>query len=133
MEFEQGRQASSCVEAWNSGSVSSCEWGVSPLVELHLELVAFSGECNLGVSAPWCYNSIVGVPFKSVQGHHALSRVDGEICVFGIVAQITRFHLEFQSETSLLLRCDRNVGIPFQRKQGSRPSSRDEEGKRGSD
>jgi len=65
VEFEQGRQASSCVEAWNSGSVSSCEWGVSPLVELHLELVAFYGECNLGVSAPWCYNSIVGVPFKS--------------------------------------------------------------------
>ena len=65
MEFEQGRQALSCVEACNSGSVSSCEWGVSPLVELHLELVAFYGECNLGVSAPWCYNSIVGVPFKS--------------------------------------------------------------------
>ena len=38
---------------------------------------------------------------------------------------------QFQAETGLQLRCDRDYGIPFQKKQGNRPSSRDEEGKPG--
>ena len=38
---------------------------------------------------------------------------------------------QFQGETSLLLRCNGNVGIPFQMKHGNGPSSRDEEGKMG--
>ena len=59
--------------------------------------------------------------------------MDGEIGVFGIVARPTRVPIKFQSETGLLLRYDRNVRIPFQTKQGNRPSSRDEEGQRGSD
>ena len=63
----------------------SCEWGVRPLVELDLEPVAFSGGCNRGVSVPSCVSVLV-VPFDSVQEHEALSRVDGEISVFGIVA-----------------------------------------------
>ena len=46
--------------------------------------------------------------------------MDGEISVFGIVAQPTRVPLEFHCEASLLLRDDGNVGIPFQRKQGNR-------------
>ena len=76
---------------------------------------------------------ILGVPFELVQGHQTLSRVDGEIGVFGIVVRPTRVPVEFQCETGILLRCDRNVGIPFQTKQGNRPSSRDDEGQRGSD
>ena len=36
VEFEQGRQASSCVEAWNSDCLLSWEWGVKPLAELDL-------------------------------------------------------------------------------------------------
>ena len=63
-------------------------------------------------------------------GHQALSRVDGEIGVFGIVARSMRVSLEFQCDTSLLLSCDGNVGIPFQRKQRNEPSSRDEKWKR---
>ena len=63
-------------------------------------------------------------------GHQALSRVDGEISVFGIVARSMRVSLEFQCDTSLLLSCDGNVGIPFQRKQRNEPSSRDEKWKR---
>ena len=113
--------------------LSSCEWGVRPLVELDLEPAAFSGGCTRGVSAPLCCDLILGVPFKSVQGHQALSQVDGEIGAFGVVVRPTRVSVEFQCETGLLLRCDRNVGIPFQTKQGNRPSSRDEEGQRGSD
>ena len=64
---------------------------------------------------------ILGVPFELVQGHQALSRVDGEISVFGIVAWPTRFPVEFQCETSLLLRCNGNIGIPFQTMQGNPP------------
>ena len=75
VQSEQGRQALSCVEAWNSACLSSCEWGVRPLVELYLEPVASSGECNQSVSAPSCCDLIPGVPFESVQGHQALSQV----------------------------------------------------------
>ena len=39
--------------------------------------------------------------------------------------------LEFQAETGFLLRCDGNIRIPLQTKQGIGPSSRDEEGKPG--
>ena len=106
---------------------------VSGIVELHFETVSFSGGCNWCVSDPSCCDLILGVPFELVQGHQALSRVDGEIGVFGIVAQPTRVPVEFQCETGLLLRWDRNVGIPFKTKQGNRPSSRDEEGQMGSD
>ena len=46
VEFEQGRQIWSYVEAWNLACLSICEWGVRPLVELNLEPAAFSGRCN---------------------------------------------------------------------------------------
>ena len=88
---------------------------------------------NWGVSSPSCGDLTLGVTFQLVQGNQALSRVNGEIGVFLIVARPTRVPLEFQCETILFLRCDRNVRIPFQTKQGNQPSSRDEEGKRGSD
>ena len=41
--------------------------------------------------------------------------------------------MECRRETGLILRCDRNVGNLFQTKQGSRPSCRDQEGRRGSE
>ena len=85
VQSEQGRQALSCVEAWNSACLSSCEWGVRPLVELYLEPVASSRECNQSASAPWCCDLILGVPFESVQGHQALSQVMWK-SVSGIVA-----------------------------------------------
>ena len=53
--------------------------------------------------------------------------------VFRKVARLMRLPLKFQGETSLLLRCDGNVGFPFQKKQGNRPSCRDQEGRKGSD
>ena len=70
--------------------------GVSPLVELYLEPVAFSRGCNQGVSAPSCCDLILEVTFESVQGHQTLSRVNGEIGVFEIVARPTKVPLEFQ-------------------------------------
>ena len=83
--------------------------------------------CNLwlfmedatGVSVPLG----VATQYLGFHSNQALSRVDGEIGAFGIVAQPTRFPVECQCETGLLLRCDGKVGIPFQTKQGNRPSS----------
>ena len=63
-DLEQGAQASSFVEAWNSNCLFSCSWGIRPLVELYLEPAAFSGECNRGVSAPSCCDFILGVTFE---------------------------------------------------------------------
>ena len=99
--------------------LSSCEWGVRPLVELDLEPAAFSGGCTRGVSATSYWVSILRVTFESVPGHQALSGVDVEIDVFGIVARPTRVPVEFQYETGLHLRCNGNIGIPFQTKQGN--------------
>ena len=70
-DLEQGAQASSFVEAWNSDCLFSCSWGIRPLVELYLELSAFSGGCNRGVSAPdsQCCDFILGVTFEQVPRH----------------------------------------------------------------
>ena len=54
VEFEQERQALSCVEAWNLACLLSCKWGVRPLVELDLEPAAFFLEDAIGVSVPFC-------------------------------------------------------------------------------
>ena len=62
-----------------------------------------------------------------------LSRGDQEIGVLRNVEPPTRPRLECSRETGLILRCDRNVGNPFQTKLGSRPSCRDQEGTRGSE
>ena len=87
-----------------------------------------------GVSVPLrVVTSSTGLHSKRSPGIGFLSRVDGEIGVFWNVARPTRPLLEFLCETSLLLRCDGKVGIPFQTKQGNRPSCRDQEGRRGSD
>ena len=42
----------------------------------------------------------------------------------------TRLPIQFQCERGLPLRCEGNVGIPFQTKQGKRPSGRDQWGER---
>ena len=69
--------------------------------------------------------------FELLQGIEALSRVDGDIGVLANGGMTPRIPLEFQGETGLLLRCDGNVGIPLQMKQGNGPSPREEEGKMG--
>ena len=57
--------------------------------------------------------------------------MNGDIGIFSNCGMTPGVPLVFQVETSLLLRCERNVGIPLQTKQGQGPSSRDEEGKTG--
>ena len=74
---------------------------------------------------------ILWVTFESLQGKEALSRGNRDIRVFLNSGRTPGFRLEFQGETGLLLKCDGNIGIPLQMKQGIGPSSRDEEGKLG--
>ena len=54
--------------------------------------------------------------------------MDGHIGVFSNRDTIPGDVLEFQGETGLLLRYDRNFMIPFPTKQGNQPSSAVEEG-----
>ena len=83
---------------------------------------------------PFCVvPSSTGLHSKRCPGIGFLSRADREIRVFWYVAPLMRLLLEFLRETSLILRCDGKVGIPFQIKQGNQPSSRDQEGRTGSD
>ena len=72
VELEQGSQALSYVEAWNSTCLSGCSWGIRPLVEFYLEPVAFSRERNQGFSAPSCCDFSLGVTFEEVPRHRDL-------------------------------------------------------------
>ena len=86
----------------------------------------------MGLSGlPSCRELILGVTFASFQVNEAISRVDEDIGEFSIGGTTPGVPLEFQGETGVLLRCDGNVRIPLQTKQGNGPSSRDEEGKPG--
>ena len=106
-----------------SGHLSSCIWNLW----LYLE------DVTGGVGNPsWC-DFILRVIYKEVPRHQDLRWVDGEIGVFQNVAVPMMLPLEFRCETSIFLRCDGKVGIPFQTKQGNRTSCRDQEGRRGSD
>src|SRR5574341_924002 len=82
---------------------------------------------------PFMLTSFTGWNSERCPGIGFLSRGDREIGVLRNVEPPTRPRLECLRETGLILRCDRKVGNPFQTKQGSRPSCRDQEGRRGSE
>ena len=126
-DWGQESQASSWVEAWNSACLSRCSRGERPLVELYLEPRGFSGRCT-GESLPLRVDFIQGWSSERCPGIGFLSRGDREIGVLRNVEAHTRPRLECRREPGLILRCDRKVGNPFQTKQGSRPSCRDQEG-----
>ena len=82
---------------------------------------------------PFVLTSFTGWSSERCPGIGFLSRGDREIGVLRNVEAPTRPRLECLRETSLILRCDRKVGNPFQTKQGSRPSCPDQEGRKGSE
>ena len=84
-------------------------------------------------NCPFVLTSFTGWSSKRCPGIGFLSRGDREIGVLRNVEPPTRPRLECRRETGLILRCDRKVGNPFQTKQGSRPSCRDQEGRRSSE
>ena len=103
--------------------------GVSGLLWSYIWNLWLFLEDATGVSVP------IGVAtqYSGFHSNQALSRVDGEMGVFGIVTQPTKFPVECQGETGILLSCYGNVGVPFRTKQENRPSSRDEEGQKRSE
>ena len=82
----------------------------------------------MGFSGPASsHEMMLGVTFESLQGNEALSPVDRDIGVFSYGGTTPGVPLEFQCQSGLLLRCDGNLRIPLQMKQGNGPSSRDED------
>src|SRR5574337_801037 len=82
---------------------------------------------------PFVLTSFTGWSSERCPGIGFFSRGDREIGVLRNVEAPTRPRLECRRETGLILRCHRKFGNPFQTKQGSRPSCRDQEGRRGSE
>ena len=82
---------------------------------------------------PFVLTSFTGWSSERCPGIGFLSRGDREIGVLRNVEAPTKPRLECPRETGLIPRCDQKVGNPFQTKQGSRPSCRDQEGRRGSE
>src|SRR5574338_153704 len=84
-------------------------------------------------NCPFVLTSFTGWSSERCPGIGFLSRGDREIGVLRNVEPPTRPRLECLRETGLILRCDQEVGNPFQTKQGSRPSCPDQEGRKGSE
>ena len=104
------------------GLLSSCIWNLGVFPD-----DARASHC------PFVLTSFTGWSSKRCLGIGFISRGDREIGVLRNVEPPTRPRLEFRRETGLILRSDQKVGNPFQRKQGSRPSCRDQEGRRASE
>ena len=104
------------------GHLSSCIWNLGVFPD-----DARASHC------PFVLTSFTGWSSERCPGIGFLSRGDREIGVLRNVEAPTRPRLECRRETGLIRRCDRKVGNPFQTKQGSRPSCRDQEGRRGSE
>ena len=87
MEFQQGTQASSCVETCKSAFLSSCNSSVRLLAELTYGSVAFfQGATGLS-HLPSCSESILGMTVESVQGSQVYLEWIGTSGSFGIVAR----------------------------------------------
>ena len=100
------------------GRLSSCIWNLG----------FFPNDARK--DCPFVLTAFTGGSSERCPGIGFLSRGDREIGVRRHVEAPTRPRLECRRETGLILRCDRKVGNPFQTKQGSRPSCRDQEGRR---
>ena len=77
----------------------------------------FSGGCNRGVSGPSCCDLILGGTFDLWQGIRPYLEWMGNSVSLKLW-QDPQVPLQFQFETDLLFRCDGDVGISFQMKQG---------------
>ena len=104
------------------GQLLSCIWNLG----------FFSDDARAS-HCPFVLTSFTGWSSDRRLGIGFLSRGDREIGVLCNVEAPTRPRLECRRETGLILRCDWEVGNPFQTQQVSRPSCRDEEGRRGSE
>ena len=104
------------------GHLSSCIWNLAVFLD-----------DALASHFPFVLTSFTGWSSERCLGIGFLSRGDRVIGVLRNVEAPKRPRLECRREPGLIVRCDRNVGNPFQTKQGSRPSCRDQESRRGSE
>ena len=97
IEFQQGIQASSCVEALNSAFLSSCTKAVRSPVELSWETWAFSRDATRESDLSSHCEGILGVPFESMQDNKALFRLEGILSVLltltGILGLLSSFNM----------------------------------------
>ena len=96
MEFQQGSQASSCVETWNSASLSTCKRGVRLPVEWTQGSGAFSRDATGLSSLPSCFEWILGVPVKSMQGNQAYLEWMGKSGSFRTEARLLGMRSSFK-------------------------------------
>ena len=104
------------------GHLSSCIWNLG-----------FFPDYARASHCPSVLTSFTGWRSERCPGIGCFSRGDREIGVLRNVEAPTKPRLECPCGTGLIPRWDRNVGNSFQTKQGSRPSCRDQEGRRGSE
>ena len=86
-----------------------------------------------GVSAPSFFDFIHTVVFEEVSGHQVLIKSGQGNRGLSECGTTHEAKSRISSGKGLILRCDGNVGKPFQTKQGNQPSCRDQKGSRGSD
>ena len=96
IEFQQGSQASTRFQAWNSTFISSCKRGVRPPVEFRQGTWDFSRGATGESDLLSCCEGILRVPFESVQGNHSLSRIEGELGVLSTCDRKRGVSLEVQ-------------------------------------
>ena len=87
LQFQTGSQVLTCIEAWNSAFLSSCQIGFRPPIQVNWRPGAFLEFATRVLVFPLCCELILGVPFELVQGNQALSQVDGELRVSQFVAR----------------------------------------------
>ena len=76
IEFQEGSQASSHFEAWNSAFLWSWKRGVRLPVMFSQGTLALSRQAAGESDLSSCCEGILGIPFE--QGNQALSRVEGK-------------------------------------------------------
>ena len=103
IEFQWESHALSCVKAWNSAFLLSFKRALRPFVELRRGTCALSRGTTWESDLPLCCEGILSIPFPSLQGNQALSRVEGEL--------------------GLLLTCGGKLGVPLKLQWGSEYTS----------
>ena len=93
--FQQGSQALSCVEAWNSTFFLSCKRVIRPPVELRLGTRALSRGATGESDLPLCCEGILVVPFDRCKGNGVYGELSGNSMLFRLVAGIPGFLSSF--------------------------------------
>ena len=96
IEFQQGSQASSHVEAWKSTFHSSFKRGVRPLVEFRRVTWDFSRIATGESDVPSSCEGKLRVSFESLERNQFLSLVEGELGVLSTYGRDCGVPLEFQ-------------------------------------